>query len=37
MLFSEYTEPAMPDILKRDSFSMQKSYHRNTEDDFYTG
>ena len=34
MLFSEYTEPAMPDILKRDSFSMQKSYHRNTEDDF---
>lgn len=23
MLFSEYTEPAMPDILKRDSFSMQ--------------
>ena len=31
---AEYTEPAMPDILKRDSFSMQKSYHRNTEDDF---
>lgn len=34
MLFSEYTEPAMPDILKRDSFSMQESYHRNTEDNF---
>lgn len=34
MLFSEYTEPAMPDILKRDSFSMQESYHRNIEDDF---
>lgn len=34
VLFSEYTETAMPDILKRDSFSMQESYHRNIEDDF---